>query len=350
MTAFAWLAAVAGWVVVPVVSAYYLRFRVEGRREQLVNLFTLPGILAQYLRARGQEIEPQPGEPPEAYQGRLRDIFAGIFEREFGREYGQAYYAASVLVGSLASALVVYVLVREGLGPPLVPGIPDAVKFALLGSFFWTVWSLARGYGATDLVPTTFIWMVVRYVLAVAIGLLAGLVFAEAYAGLGAFVLSSVPVQETMRFLRARLARVAPGVTFHEGHPALEKLQGMERPTIDKLETLGISTTQELAYADPLDLLFKINVPPKVLMDWMDQALLYNYLGESTTQLRVRGIRGAIELAALRDGLEAPQDTPQLVASMAQALGVSHVELRNLVENIYFDNQVQLVWKIWGEV
>ena len=37
-------------------------------------------------------------------------------------------------------------------------------------------------------------------------------------------------------------------------------------------------------------------------MDWIDQCLLYNYLGENIKELRLRGIRGSIEMSGLEDG------------------------------------------------
>lgn len=75
----------------------------------------------------------------------------------------------------------------------------------------------------------------------------------------------------------------------------------------------------------------------------MDQALLYCYVGDAAVALRVRGIRGATELALLQDSQE--QD---LLEAVAECVQTSVPELSNLAGNFYFDNQVRLVWEIWG--
>jgi hypothetical protein len=345
MGSFGWTVTVAGWLIIPIISLSYFRFRLAARREQLVNLFTIPGILQRYLFSRGRDVQALPGETEEAHLTRLRGTFDQVFEKEFGREYSQTHYFTSFLLGSVFSALVVFSLVRENLGPPV---IPDPIKFALLGGLFWSIWSLVRGYSVTDLVPSTFYWVIFRYVLAVSLGLLANVLFAEPYANFGAFVFSTLPVGETIRFLRTRLSQFVPAATLQEGQPPLEKLQGMERTIMDKLEELGISTTQELAYLDPLALLFRTNIPPKVLIDWINQALLYNYVGDVLERLRVRGIRGAIDLAALFDGAEEAGNRANLLGHIAQALGIDVIELGNLIKNLYRDNQVQLVREILG--
>ena len=86
------------------------------------------------------------------------------------------------------------------------------------------------------------------------------------------------------------------------------------------------------------------NFPPKVLVDWMDQAFLVNYVGDGIKELRVRGIRGSIEMASLH-GVE---DTDPRMASVATALKVTPADVRNLINNLYTDNHMRLIWELWG--
>ena len=116
----------------------------------------------------------------------------------------------------------------------------------------------------------------------------------------------------------------------------------MHQSTIDKLQLLGINTTQELAYFDPLTLLFRTNFSPKVVIDWIDQALLYNYVTDEVVKLRKRGIRGAIEFfIAAGEG--------DLAEQIADVLEITKAELDEFVEMMGADYQVQLIYRIWNE-
>lgn len=335
---------VLGSLIIPLLSYSYIRFRVEARRQQLIGLFSRDGILEVYLQGKRQDLRRTESETEEAHRQRVRAKFDQVFENEFGQEYSKWYYTVTCMAGSLFSSAVILVLVTEGLGEGLmdVP-ISAPVRFALLGGFFWSIWYLVRSYAATDLAPVAFYWMIFRYVLAVCIGLLTPMLFVDAIASLGSFVLASLPITETMRFVRGRFAQNFGGSATAERQTSLEALQGIDREIMDKLTEVGITTIQGLAYVDPLALLFRTNFPPKVVIDWMDQALLYCYVGDAACALRVRGIRGATELALLQDSQE--QD---LLTAVAACVKISVPELSNLAGNFYFDNQVRLVWEIWG--
>jgi len=85
--------------------------------------------------------------------------------------------------------------------------------------------------------------------------------------------------------------------------PTLQLLEGMTPDVVDLLEEVGLSSTQHLAYADPIKLFMRTNLPWKVTLDLVDQALLSNYVGAKVEQLRVFGIRGAIELGAVHEAI-----------------------------------------------
>lgn len=335
---------VLGSLIIPLLSYSYIRFRVEARRQQLIGLFSRDGILEVYLQGKRQDLRKTAAETEEAHRQRVRAKFDQVFENEFGQEYSKRYYTFTCVLGSLFSSAVVLFLVTEGLGEGLtdVP-ISASIRFALLGGFFWSIWYLVRSYAATDLAPVAFYWMIFRYVLAICIGLLTPMLFVDTIASLGSFVLASLPITETMRFVRGRLEKNFGGSATAEWQISLEALQGIDREIMDKLTEVGITTIQGLAYVDPLALLFRTNFPPKVVIDWMDQALLYCYVGDASVALRVRGIRGATELALLQDSQE--QD---LLTAVAACVKISVPELSNLAGNFYFDNQVRLVWEIWG--
>lgn len=116
----------------------------------------------------------------------------------------------------------------------------------------------------------------------------------------------------------------------------------MDQETIERLNELGIHTLQEPANVDPVSLLFRTNFPPKVALDWIDQAILYNYVGEVAGALRGRSVRGAIELAAVRG-----EENDDLWRDVAGVLKITQNEAKYLVEMLRWDHQVRLVWRIW---
>jgi hypothetical protein len=266
-----------------------------------------------------------------------------IFKTELSREYGYLRFTLAIILGSISSGLVIYILATGTLGAFLIgtPNIrPTSVEFALSGAFAWTIWLLLSGYDALDLVPSAFYWIPFRYVVAIIIGLLTSSIFKETgLAIIFAFLATSIPYPELLNFLRTQIPQLGRS---YVGEPPLWKIQGMQQSTVYRLQELGIHTTQELAYVDPLMLLFRTIFPPKVVIDWMDQALLYNYVGENIIDLRMRGIRGAIELmvAGRKDPLK---------EDIAKVLKISKSEVEHFADMLDFDYQVQLVSGIWDE-
>jgi hypothetical protein len=344
LSSFAWALMVAGGLLLPIISITYLCLRLPGRRKQLYNLFTMEGILPHYLAMRGRLPKKKQDESSDGYAGRLTTEFDKVFSEELGQEYSTSRYVIPMLMAWGATAAAILFLVAEGFRVPFRANTPLPLVYAVLGAVFWTVWSAVRGYARTDLTPSTFYWTVFRYVLAVAYGLLAAEIFTEAFANLGAFVAATLPFSEGLRLIRSRLGGLVKWWTPVEGHPKLSEIQGMDPSTIENLEELGVHTTQELAFSDPLMLLLKSNFPPKAVIDWMDQSFLYNYVGEKIAQLRLRGIRGAIELA----GLYNEPNVTGLVRSVSAVLGITEDDLRNLIRSLYFDNHLRLIWEIWG--
>jgi len=344
MPTFGWVLIVTGGLLLPIISVAYLRLRVGVRRTQLVNLFTLEGILQRYLAVRGRPPQQQRDESADQYRARLKTEFDRVFRLEFGQEYSLRHYVVPIIMASLVTAGAMAFLVAKAFGIPLRTDTPAPVFYAVLGAVFWSIWVVTRGYTETDLTPATFYWVVFRYILAVAYGSLAGEIFTPSLASLGAFVAATLPFGESVRLLRSR---VGSQWTPAEGHPKLDKIQGLDSSTIERLEELGVHTTQELAFSDPLNLLLRSNFSPKVLIDWMDQAFLYNYVGEKITDLALRGIRGATEMADVAN-VEPVEKAAGLRQSIGAVLAVSDNDVGNLIRTLYNDNQLRLIWEVWG--
>ena len=326
-----------------VVTIHYLALRVRVRERQLTELFTKPNIMGVYLSTKGVEVDKRKEESDQDHQERLTFIFRDVFDQQFKDEYGLSNYLIPGVLAALLSLLVVTVLVREGFGLP-IEGItlPDPLVFALIGAFGWSVWALIRAYVATDLTPDDLYWVASRYVFAVPIGLLATSIFQDNLATLGAFVISGLPAEEIKDKLQDLVAKKAPGFSRHEGQPPLHKLQGLDQATMTRLQERGIQTTQQLAYMDPLGFLFRTNFDATTLADLMDQAFLYNYIGDKLEELRPRGIRGGTEMSMLRDKAV----DLKFMDGIASLLGITRIELQHFLDRIWQDTQLRLIFQL----
>jgi hypothetical protein len=341
MNTTGWVVTITAMALMLVIPVSYLCLRLSARSEQLRNLFTLPGILKAYLTSRGRYLPQRPNETDENHQGRLAVEFRELFRTELSREYGRLRYAVAIIVAWLATALVIYLLATGSTGRFLSgaqTNIPSPLEFGLLGAFAYNLLVLLSGYETLDLLPSAFYWVPFRYVIAVIAGLLGSTIFKESGVPiLFAFIAPSIPYQELLNYIRTFIPKLAKS---ENGGPSVWKIQGMHQLTVYRLGELGIHTTQELAYSDPLTLLFLTNFSPKVVIDWIDQALLYDYVGESINELRKRGIRGSIEMSHAKGNAD-------YNAEIAKVMNVSETEVEYLIDKLTNDYQVQLLSRIW---
>lgn len=340
---FSYVVIAIGLSLLPLICLTYLVFRLPARREQLTSLFKSNGILPAYLKTRGHRIPPDdPSESYEDHRKKLESEFDKVFSLELGQEYGGALYAVPLIAATITTAITVWFLVREAAGEGLFTDVPLSVSYALLGAFAGSVYDMISRYARTDLNPISIWWIPFRYLMAIAYGLLANLIFSTVLANLGSFMLGLVPITQALDLVRSK-----SGLVPNVGQDLdFRLIQGLDATTIDTLSSLGVSHVQHLAYADPLRLLVRSNFSPNQLADWMDQCFLFCYAGSKTENLRIIGIRGAIEVMDLQD-LEGAKRTT-MIAAFAERLGVSSPEAENLVEEFAADAQLALIDEIWG--
>jgi hypothetical protein len=334
-----------GSLFMPLICLAYLAFRLPGRKMQLANLFKSDGILKKYLQARVRLPAQEKGESDDDYRKKLVGVFDGIFSVELGQEYGLRLYALPMLLSWVLTSFAACYLTSEALGRPFVLGQPTAVYYGIFGAFVWSFWNLLGRYSVTNLSPSMLWWIPFRYLVAIAYGLLALLVFNQTFANLGAFVLAQISITDAFGFFRSRLSAFGVG-DGKEPESGFQHVQGLDNDTVEILADLGIVNSQQLANSDPLKLLMKSNFTPNVLIDWMDQCFLFNYVGEKIALLRPVGIRGAIELASVQD-YDAAKRTA-VINALAQRLATTDAETITLITNCYLDNQLQLLWGLWG--
>ena len=208
---------------------------------------------------------------------------------------------------------------------------------AFLGAYFLAVQVALRGYVRGDLRPKTYNVITVRIILAVISAWILQGLFGDGQIVLAMCSLSGFVPNTVIRRVREVTQRGlgqpgVPGIPskrtqaddFFEDTP-LTVLDGMDIYERTRLEEEGITGVQALARHDLIDLILDSRIPVPRLIDWLDQALLYQHAGDAIEALRKRGVRTATDflqvyedldaaLPALMAGPDAPAIEPALLA------------------------------------
>jgi hypothetical protein len=188
---------------------------------------------------------------------------------------------------------------------------------AFLGGYFFAVQVVLLGYVRGDLRPKTYTVVTVRIVVAVILawtleGLFGRSNWVLAAAFLGGIVPDTVlrhirdvatQVPVTVRRIanqrRAKSSSETESVNEFKDRSPLIALDGIDIYERTRLAEEGITSIQALARHDLVDLMLSSRIPASRLVDWLDQALLYQHVTTADRQqLRKAGIRTATELLA----------------------------------------------------
>lgn len=217
---------------------------------------------------------------------------------------------------------------------------------AFLGAYFLAVQISLRGYVRGDLRPKTYNVITVRILLAVISAWILHELFGSGPMVVAAsFLAGFLPntVLHRVREAGGEFTRSGPlrrlGAPGQPARPSddapedpfedtpLTVLDGMDIYERTRLEEEGITGVQALARHDLIDLILSSRIPVPRLIDWLDQALLFQHAQAAFGQLRARGIRTATDFLqvfadtrgarrALMAGADAPPINPPLLAAV----------------------------------
>lgn len=250
--------------------------------------------------------------------------------------------------------LGIYVAVPQSFAQ-ILKGIPVQVIFAVFGAYLWGIYDMLGRYRTVDMTSESlyFIWL--RMLIAGFLGYLISPGFNESLGALVAFAIGAFPIKTLRNFVmsKAKSQLKFDQSTEQAEESQLHKIQGMSKGMINRLSEEGFESVEHLAFADPLILLIRTNIEWKVILDIIDQSLLYVYLGEKAIALRAIGIRGAIEMAELLLDIE-DEDSKlafdNKVEIIADKTGETKIGITNLIQTIYEDSNVQFIWGLWGAI
>jgi len=343
---------------VPFVLIYLAyRYILLGKRFTVLQVMSRPDVFESYLKAFGltdASATKKPKEPTD------------VVDDLFNLYYRWGSYALGIALNVLITITVTAcIFVRAGMHlglPPDLQGLAQktlpTVAFAFAGAYIWNFYDLIKRYRAVDLTPASFQFAWLRLLAGCVAGPLVALGAAEGIRNIVAFGIGVLPLQTILQYFRD-YATKRLGVSVERdraAEPTLHHLQGMTKDSIERLAEEGIDSAQALAYADPMKLFLKTDKEWAVIIDLIDQALLFNYVGEKISLLRPLGIRGCVELAVIYDRLlkgrniedqgEVDKQTA-LIATLCKKLEWSIPEAHNLIRNLLEDGKVILLWQLY---
>lgn len=290
-----------------------------------------------------------------------KDTIQKLFDIHYG---GRAYAVPIFMSAALATVASVCSLVYAGLDmklpkelEDLIRGMPASILAASAGAYVWGLYDVFQRYRTIDLSPVSLhlIWW--RFLLAPILTPLVTSPFVPSAQALVGFLIGAFPAATLLDFAKSIAQKNINIVSSSEPfeQPNLHHLQGMTKNMIDRLAEEGFERAEHLAQADPIRLLLRTSIEWKVILDIIDQAILFTYLGSKMEAWRSLGFRGSVEVAAMFDDLE-DEDDPQVlsraqatVSLMSSKLGESEDCVRNLIQTLYHDVQVKFIWDLWGE-
>lgn len=177
--------------------------------------------------------------------------------------------------------------------------------FAALGAFVSVMWRMIKRINSNALTARFLFTAALRSAIAMMIGLAAG------QFDLFGFLNPNGP-RETVLFLtglftdwaldalrnRARTV-FDPTANQTADQLPLDMVDGLDDGVIDILDEIGIWDIEHLATCEPGELTLRTLYPFNRVADWIDQAVLINYLRRNIPAARDLGIRGAIDLMLL---------------------------------------------------
>jgi hypothetical protein len=179
--------------------------------------------------------------------------------------------------------------------------VPETLAWGFVGAFFASVLAIIEEFHTYSLTPAVYYSLMYRLLFSSTAAFLVGQAVKDSFSPMLAFGVGLFPIEQTWNFISDKTAQ-GLGAAKPEGEKGagLAAIQGLEDSRDrQKLVSLGITTVQALATADPLLLFFRTTFPIRTVVDLIDKAILYLYIGDKVKELRTHGINGMIELVGL---------------------------------------------------
>lgn len=353
---------------------YYYR-RLDTRRKQLLQTLLSLSLQDEYVLMRHKEKYDE-WKKCGGEKNMIDEFENKYLNLDFRAGHSHQDYVWPVLLFTVFTAIG-WALTLERVLPGFLSlsglrAIPDALAFGFIGAYLACILTIFDGFRRYDLDPELYYSITFRVMFSSFAAWVASLMFATTFQPLVALGIGLIPLEKTWTFITERAANTL-GMGQHDKELGIElaNIQGLEHSANrQKLIDIGITTVQALATADPLLVFFLTTFPLRSVVDMIDKAILYLYLGDKTKELRQHGINGVIELIALvklvhqtpayqsqDDSSDATEPIgeffkeikpDELVNNVATVIGQTPQELKAFIYNMYYDPMVKFIYEIWG--
>ena len=364
-----WLLAALLTAIPLVMYFVYSMRRLDTRRQLLLQTLLTLGLDEEYMKIRH-------GESYQKWRGlkddeRISVMETEYFNKDFKAETSHKDYAWPVALMTALGGLGWYFALTHQPASGLASWDFIRLPFVwgFVGAYFASLLSIIEEFRKYSLSPAVYYSLSYRLLFSSTAAYLVGLLISkDSFPSLAAFGIGLFPLQKTWDFITEKTASIV-GATKPEGELGgeLSVIQGLEDGrNRSKLVEIGITSIQALATADPLFVFFQTTFPIRTVVDMIDKAILYLYIGDKVKELRVHGINGVIELVALARLIEkTPAFQPagaaggvspffeqvngnQLIIDVSKVLGQSEDELKAFIYNMYYDPVVKFIYDVWG--
>ncbi len=348
---------------------YYYR-RLGTRRELLKQTLLSLELEEAYVQTRHGERYGK-WKACQDHQQRL-DIFTGYFDSDFRTGFSHKDYLWPVTLVTILSGVGWFLTFSRAYASfTAVSGaksfLPDFFAYGFVGAWLAGLLTLFDEFRKLNLDPAIYYSVSYRLLFSSTAAYLTGKPLPSGFTPLLAFGIGLFPIENTWRFITDKTAQWL-GAAQPEPQTGLElaNIQGLEdKPNRQKLLDIGISTVQGLATSDPLQLFLQTTFPLRTVVDMVDKAILYLYIGDTVKELRQRGINGVIELVALarlaekKPAYAAAGTAPlspfyqnvnidALIAGVAAVMKQTPDQLQAFLYNLDCDPLVRFIYDIWG--
>jgi hypothetical protein len=265
------------------------------------------------------------------YQSRVEEIY-GSEEESGGRLINDT--RLPILVGTLLVTMG-WILTLPVIGATiqineavdlhkyLIPNF-SPLSYAFLGSYFFGINMVFRRYVRSDLRPKAYSHIAVRILITlILVWFFDALISSSGQSTTSsnlqfmisiAFIIGIMPetwlvifreyTKGFFKFGREIIRKLFNQISLLEEELPLTQLEGINLYSRARLMEEGIENIENLAHHDLIDLILHTRIPVSVLIDWVDQAILYlhtrtNSTAENTSALKILksyGIRTATDL------------------------------------------------------
>jgi hypothetical protein len=230
---------------------------------------------------------------------------------------------------------------------------------ALAGAYLWSVFEVLGRYRTRDLTPEDMLEMGLRNIAAIPLGQAFSMLATQEFAPALAFACAAFPLREVKLLIRERALKQIGSQTLTAKQGGDGRLgvvlNSLGDATLARLEELHIETYMDLAYVNPTRLMAKTGQPLRIVLAWIDQALLIVYAAPHVRALAGSSIPCALDAQEFfLDHFEGRQPgewrSDPAVLAMADALKVPVDTIHEMFKRVHEDPHVRFLHAIWHAV